>query len=242
MANNIAIDENNEVVHSSKIYNLRNKDRRVDARLEDYYCPHCGTSMTYSHSGSEGCFKHLPSTPKSIKESCPYYSGLLSGCSKDTALAIETKKKEVQLFLDKNEITGYKLIAYYHESNLVKYINKHPNEDFIMIGNMITEWEYDNFNGYLQLRKKALAKYISSNKKPIIQTFVGTDPDKIFLMKYFNEYYNDVLLKPFLLSISNLKQKDFSRFERLMEKSDIKETRKTVGKHDNRQMPTSVLR
>ena len=35
MGNNIAIDGNEEVVHSSKIYNLRNKDRRVDARDED---------------------------------------------------------------------------------------------------------------------------------------------------------------------------------------------------------------
>ena len=69
--------------------------------------------MTYAHSGSEGCFKHLPSTPQSVKESCPYYSGLLGGCSKDIALAIEAKKKEVQLFLDKNGITEYKLIAYY---------------------------------------------------------------------------------------------------------------------------------
>ena len=238
MANNIAVDENKEVVHSSKIYNLRNKDRRVNARGENYYCPHCETSMTYSHSGSEGCFKHLPSTQQSIKESCPYYSGLLDGCSKDTALAIETKKNEVQLFLDENEITEYKLIAYYSELKLVKYINKHPNEDFIMIGNMITEWEYDNFYGYLQLRKKALAKYISSNKKPIIQTFVGTDPDKIFRMKYYEEYYNDVRLIPLLLSISNLKKKDFSKIERVMEKSDIIETRKTTGKHDNRKMPT----
>lgn len=238
MANNIAIDENKEVIHSSEIYNLRNKDRRVDAREKDYYCPHCETSMTYSHLGSEGCFKHLPSTPKSIKESCPYYSGLFNGCSKDTALAIEKKKNEVQLFLDENEITGYKLIAYYDELNLVKYINKHPNEDFIMIGNMITEWEYNNFYGYLQLRKKALAKYISSNNKPIIQTFIGTNPDKIFLMKYYDDYYKDVRLIPLLLSISNLKQKDFSKFERAMEKSDIKETRKTLGKHDNRQMHT----
>ena len=240
MANNIAIDENKEVIHSDKIYSLRNKDLRVEARKKDYYCPHCETSVTYSHSGSEGCFRHLPSTPKSIKESCPYYSGLLGGCSKETALAIEKKKNEVQLFLDENEITGFKLIAYYDETSLVKYINKHPTEDFIMIGNMITEWEYDNFYGHLQLRKKALAKYISSNKKPIIQTFVGTDPDKIFLMKYFRDNYNDVLMYPLLLSISNLKQKEFSNCERIMDKSDIKETRKTVGKHDDRQMPTWI--
>ena len=62
MANNIAIDENGKVVHSSEIYNLRNKDRRLNARDKDYCCPHCETSMTYSHSGREGCFKHLPST------------------------------------------------------------------------------------------------------------------------------------------------------------------------------------
>ena len=238
MANNIANDEKGEVIHSSEIFNLRNKDKRVNARNEDYYCPHCETSMKYAHSGSEGCFKHLPSTPLSVKESCPYYSGLLTGCSKETALAIEAKKNEVQLFLDEKEITGYKLIAYYSEPNLVKYIEKHPNEDFIMIGNMITQWEYDNLGNYkyLQLRKKALAKYISSNKKPILQTFVGTEPDRIFLMKYYKYFYNDVLLYPLLLSISNLKQKDFSKCERLMVQSDINETRETLGKHDNRRI------
>jgi len=118
MANTIANDENGDVIHSSVIFNLRNKDKRVNARNEDYYCPHCETSMKYAHSGREGCFKHLPSTPPSVKESCPYYSGLLTGCSKEIALAIESKKNEVQLFLDENEITGYKLISYYSEPNL----------------------------------------------------------------------------------------------------------------------------
>ena len=108
-----------------------------------------------------------------------------------------------------------------------------------MIGKMITKWEYENLDyGYLQLRKKALAKYLSSNKKPIIQTFVGTNPDKIFLMKYFRDYYNDVCLYPYLLSISDLQQKNFSNLERVMQKSDIIKTRETLGKHDDRQLPT----
>ncbi|MBK5191302.1 MAG: hypothetical protein JJE19_07400 [Methanosarcinales archaeon] len=143
------------------------------------------------------------------------------------------------MFLDQNGITEYKLIAYYIEPNLVKYIEKHPNEDFIMIGNMITTKERETLDyGSLRLRKKALAKYLSSNEKPIIQTFVGTNPDKIFLMKYFRDFYSDVLLRPYLLSILDLKQKNFSNLGRLMQKSDIKDTRDTFGLHDNRRIHT----
>lgn len=236
MANNIANDEKGEVIHSSEIFNLRNKDKRVNARNEDYYCLHCETSMKYAHSGSEGCFKHLPSTPLSVKESCPYYSGLLNGCSKEVALAIEKKKNEVHSFLENNEITGYKLISYYSEPNLVRYIEKHPNEDFIMIGNMITTKESETlYYKSLRLRKKALAKYLSSNKKSILQVFVGTTPDKIYLMKYHRDFYNDVLLHPYLLSISDLKNKNFSNLSRMMKRSDIIQTRTTLNLHDNRQ-------
>lgn len=238
MVNNIAIDSDDNTVHSINIYNLRNPTLRTEAREIEYKCPHCLTKVIYAHSGKEGCFKHLPSTPESVKESCPYYSGLLSGSSAEIALAIEAKKQDVKSFLEENDITGYKVITYYSEPNLVKYIENHPIEDFIIVGNTITKWEYETLdNGYLQLRKKAIAKYLSSSHKPIIQTFVGTDRDKIFLTKYFSEYYNDVRLHSYLLTIVNLREKDFSNLTQLMTKRDINHFRITIGKHDNRVMP-----
>jgi hypothetical protein len=237
MSNNIAFDENREIVHSHTIFNLRNNQKRVNAREESYSCPHCKTEMTYAHSGSIGCFKHMRSTSQDEKDDCPYYSGLLTGCSKEIAIAIEMKKNEVQAFLELNNITGYKVISYYSEPKLVKYIQKYPDEDFIMVGNMITNWEYEQLEKKeLILRKKALAKYLSSNKKNIVQTFVGTEPDKIFTMKYSREYFSNVVLHPHLLSIDDLKTKDFSGRGRLMEKYDISETRKTTGHHDNRSL------
>ncbi len=238
MVNNIAIDMDNNTVHSINIYNLRSPTRRTGAREIEYKCPHCLTEVRYAHSGKEGCFKHLPTTPQSVKESCPYYSGLLSGSSVDVALAIEAKKQDVKLFLEENDITGYNVITYYSEPNLVRYIENHPTEDFIIVGNMITRWEYETLdNGYLQLRKKAIAKYLSSSHKSIIQTFVGTDADKIFLTKYISDYYNDVKLHPYFLNIANLREKDFSDLRQLMTKRDINHFRITIGKHDNRVMP-----
>lgn len=234
MSNTIAYNEKGELVHSSMIYKLRNKDKRIDARNEYYSCPHCKTEMVYAHSGQDGCFKHIPSTPQNVKDDCPYYSGLLSGCSKEVALAIERRKKEVQQFLEENKITGYKVISYYSEPKLVKYIEKYSDEDFIMVGNMITKWEYEQLiRGVLILRKKALAKYLSSNKKCIIQTFVGTKPDTICLTKYKSEFGNEVHLTPYLLSVDDLKNKTFSGRKTFMTKSEILESRITRGRHSN---------
>lgn len=238
MANNIANDEDGTLVKSVTIYNLRKSDKRIGARDKKYYCIQCDSQVIYAHSGKEGCFRHLKSTPIEVKEECPLYSGLLGGCPADIALEIDNKKKELQAFLEANGISGYKLLVYYSEPALVRYINKHPEENFIMIGKKITNWERDNLaNGYLQLQKKALAKYLSSNKKPIIQAFCGTKPDKIYRMKYHNEYFNDVRLHPFLLSTSDLKVKNFENTKTLMQQEDILETRPTIGRHNDRKIP-----
>jgi hypothetical protein len=89
---NIANDESGNTVYSGTIYRLRNRDKRMDAREKNkYFCPHCESQVIYAHSGKEGCFRHLQSTPIDVKEDCPLYSGLLGGCPEEIALAIEKK-------------------------------------------------------------------------------------------------------------------------------------------------------
>ena len=77
--NNIAIDLESKTVHSSIIYNLRKSGNRIESREQQYTCPHCKTVVIYAQQGFEGCFRHLPSTSDNIKQSCPYYQGLLNG-------------------------------------------------------------------------------------------------------------------------------------------------------------------
>jgi hypothetical protein len=238
MPNNIAYDSTNNLVHSKDIYNLRNTDKRIQARETAYHCPHCKTEMCYSHSGSEGCFKHIPSTPSNVKEHCPFYYGLLAGCSREEAIVIEEKRSEVQTFLRDNGITGFTVISYFSEPELVKYIQRYPDEDFIIVGNKLTDYERNSLNdGHLILRKKAIAKYLSSNNKPILQTFAGTSSDKICLMKVEHDLGSDVSLKPYILSINNLRLKQLLPTNRLMIRNDIIDIRETIGKHDNRAIP-----
>lgn len=64
--------------------------------------------------------------------------------------------------------------------------------------------------------------------------FVGTTPDKIYFTEFIKEQYGEVYLHPFIVSVSDHLEKDFSNLERLMEKNDVLESRATTGKHDDR--------
>jgi hypothetical protein len=222
MSNDIALNEKGEVVHSSDISKLDNCEERIKKIDENYTCPDCKTKMTYAQRGNVGYFKHQQSTPSEIKERCYYYSGLLTDCPKDTYLLLEKKKREVELFLEINNVEGYKVITYYSEKKLAEYLKKHPSDDFIIVGNKIDEWTYAQLErNVLILKMKALVKYITVNNKKTIHTFVGTKPDSIFLLKFTYQYKREAHFEPYVLSIKNLLKKDFSFRGRLMEQSDV---------------------
>jgi hypothetical protein len=225
MANIRALNEKGETILSSKISNLTNSDERLKMKEQNYTCPYCKTKMTYSESGIDGCFKHHKSTPLEIKERCPYYSGLLNECPDDTYMLLYEKKKEVQLFLEKNNIQGYKVISYYNEARLVKYLENNPHDDFIIVGKRLDKNAYSQLKrNVLILKRKALVKYITANNKKIIQTFVGTKTNIFVLLRHKKDFpYGKPHFEPYTISIEKLLKKDFSFRGRLMEQSDVLE-------------------
>ena len=227
LVNNIAVDKNGELVDS---FELKNPDPEMS-----YTCPYCKTEVEFNDSGKFAFFKHLPSISETNKKECPYFNGFFGGSSLEITSAIEKKKQEIESFIKENAITGYTLIPYFNEIALVKYLEKHLDENNILIRTMITTWEYDALkSGFLIIKKQALEKFLIYSKKPALMAFVGTSPDKIYITEFVKEQYGEVYFHPYLVSVSDLLEKNFSNPERLMEKNDVLESRATTGKHDDR--------